>query len=218
GRILLQDDNFQPIPNGNVSVYYKEEGVGARKNLIKKGTTDSQGFFEFNWTFQVNTIGNMTYIVEYEGLTMDTFLKQGDHIILPLETLYNITYIVPPPGNITDLVARADNGRIVLTWTAPAAVGKAPATGYKVYRGTSENDSALLAELGNVLSYTDKDVETGTTYYYSVLATSDFGDSELSGESNATAKEADDGPWFYVGVALVAICAISIMVWRRRMQ
>ena len=49
-------------------------------------------------------------------------------------------------------------------------------------------------------------------------ADSDFGDSELSQESSAKAKEADDGLEFYVGVALVALCAISIMVWRRRMQ
>jgi len=96
GRILLQDDNFQPIPYGNVTVYYKDEGQRARKRLIDTGLTDAQGYFEFNWTFQVNTIGNKTFIVEYEGLLMDTFLKQGDQIILPTETEYNITYIVPP--------------------------------------------------------------------------------------------------------------------------
>ena len=96
GRILLQDDNFQPIVNGNVTVYYKDEGQRARKRLVDSGLTDSQGYFEFNWTFQVNVIGNKTFIIEYEGLLADTFLKQGDQIILPTETQYNITYNVPP--------------------------------------------------------------------------------------------------------------------------
>ncbi len=97
GRILLQDDNFQPIPNGNVSVYYKDEGQRARKRLIKTGLTDSQGYFEFNWTFKVNTIGNKTFIAEYDGLAMDTFLKAEDLVILPVEAEYNVTYDVPPP-------------------------------------------------------------------------------------------------------------------------
>jgi hypothetical protein len=96
GRILLQDDNFQPIANGNITVYYKDEGQRARKRLVHSGLSDSQGFFEFNWTFQVNVVGNKTFIIEYEGLIMDTFLKQGDQVILSSETEYNITYIVPP--------------------------------------------------------------------------------------------------------------------------
>ncbi len=94
GRILLQDDNFQPIANGNVSVYYKDEGQRARKRLIDTGLTDSQGYFEFNWTFKVNTIGNKTFIAEYDGLEVDTFLKTGDLIILPVETYYNVTYAI----------------------------------------------------------------------------------------------------------------------------
>ena len=95
GRILLQDDNFQAIPGGNVSVYYKDEGQRARKRLIDTGLTDAQGYFEFNWTFQVNTIGNKTFIAEYDGLQMDTFLKTGDLIILPEEAYFNVTYDVP---------------------------------------------------------------------------------------------------------------------------
>jgi len=101
GRILLQDDNFQPIPNGNVSVYYKDEGQRARKRLVDTGLTDSQGYFEFNWTFKVNTIGNKTFIIEYDGLEVDTFLKTGDLIILSDKAYYNVTYdihetITPP--------------------------------------------------------------------------------------------------------------------------
>jgi hypothetical protein len=94
-RLILQDDNYQPIPYGNVSVYYKEEGLRSPKKLINTGTTDPLGYFEFNWTFEVNTEGNKTFIAEYDGLNMDTFLKAGDLIILPTTTEYNVTYEVP---------------------------------------------------------------------------------------------------------------------------
>ena len=96
GRVLVQDDNFQPIPAGNISVYYKEEGLRARKRLVKTGMTDESGYFEFNWTFNLKTEGNKTFIAEYEGLIVDTFLKADDQIILGSSAEYNVTYEIPP--------------------------------------------------------------------------------------------------------------------------
>ena len=95
GRVLVQDDNFQPITMGNISVYYKEEGLRARKRLVRTGTTDASGYFEFNWTFNLKTEGNKTFIAEYEGLVHDTFLKANDQIILGSSAEYNVTYIIP---------------------------------------------------------------------------------------------------------------------------
>ena len=92
GRILLMDDNFQPIAYGNVTVYFMEEMLRARKRLIAVGVTDSQGYFEFHWIADAFTIGNKIYMVEYEGLTEDTFVMVDDHIILPTMSQYKITY------------------------------------------------------------------------------------------------------------------------------
>jgi hypothetical protein len=102
GRILLQDDNFQPIAFGNVSVSYKDEGLRARERLIAVGITDSQGYYSFTWTFQVNTIGIKTIIVKYEGLMEDTFVMKDDHIILPSKVEFNFTYDVPPENYLID--------------------------------------------------------------------------------------------------------------------
>ena len=95
GRILLQDDNFQPVRFGNVTASYKDQRPGARKVLIAYGITDSQGYFAFNWTFRVDTIGTKTFVVEYEGLRVDTFVTEGDHVILPSMAEFNISYDVP---------------------------------------------------------------------------------------------------------------------------
>ena len=95
GRILVHDDEFYPIPNWNVSVYYKDEGQRARLRPIGSGLTDQLGFFDYEWTFDVNTIGNKSIIVECEGLPSDGL------------TLVNFTYLVPPMSynqNIIDTI------------------------------------------------------------------------------------------------------------------
>jgi hypothetical protein len=216
GRVLVQGYDYAPITSGLVSIYYREEGEFASDNLVQSGITDAQGYFEFNWTLRVDTIGTIIYIAKYEGLTADTFMMEDDLIILPTERVYSINYSVHPPGNVTDLDAQGEKGTIVLTWTAPAAEGRASATGYRVYRGTSENDTTLLVELGNVLTYVDEDVREGRTYYYRVVATSDFGESEPSHASDAKVKKAENGPGFGIGTLLAALCATSVMMWRRR--
>ena len=102
GRILLQEDNFQPIAFGNVSVYYKDEGLRARERLVVLGITDPQGYFAFTWTIQVNTLGTKTITVKYEGLVEDTFVMKDDHIILPSKVEFNFTYDVPTEDSLID--------------------------------------------------------------------------------------------------------------------
>ena len=92
GRILLQDDNFQPIADGGVKVFYEEEMLRAPKILIVEGVTDSQGYFEFYWNFVIYSAGNKTFTYEYEGLKEDSFLRKDDIVILPTVSPYKITY------------------------------------------------------------------------------------------------------------------------------
>jgi len=95
GRVLLQDDNFQPLTFENVSVFYKDAGLRARKRLVQIGMTDGQGYIEFNWTFQDNAVGVKAFIVEYAGKIMSTTINGADLVILPSVTQYNLTYDVP---------------------------------------------------------------------------------------------------------------------------
>ncbi len=75
------------------------------------------------------------------------------------------------PAAPSDLTADAQNGAVSLSWeTADEAES------YRVYRATSSTDGvegSALAEGLTQTSYTDEEVENGTTYYYRVTAVAD---------------------------------------------
>jgi len=105
-----------------------------------------------------------------------------------------ITYTPVPPTTAPDvptsLAATAGTSQISLTWTAPTSDGGSAITNYKIYRDTSSPATSLLATIGNITSYTDNNVVTGTTYYYRVKAVNALGDSAYSNEDSAVATPA----------------------------
>ena len=119
-----------------------------------------------------------------------------------------------PPGAPGVLAAKAKDGHIRLTWATPTTSNTAEDKRYKVYRGDSEYELAVLEELGPVNSYVDKDVKDNRQYYYKVLAVSDSGDSEMSRLAKGKVI-IDEGPGFGAAVAVLAI-ATMIMIGRRR--
>ena len=85
------------------------------------------------------------------------------------------------------LALRVVRGSVALQWSAPVSDGGSAITGYNVYRGTASGGESLLAQVGNVTSYTDASVTNGTTYFYEVSAVNAVGESALSDELSATA-------------------------------
>jgi hypothetical protein len=89
-----------------------------------------------------------------------------------------------PPSGATapsapqGLVARQPGvGRgVVLAWEAPTS---GPVTGYRIYRGTSPYTQALLAEVGNVLGYSDSSAGPAL-YFYRVTAFNAAGEGSSS--------------------------------------
>ena len=67
-----------------------------------------------------------------------------------------------------------------LRWTAPAQVaGRAPVTGYVVYRELPDGDYEELGETES-LSYVHPDLAPGESYVFTVRASSDAGLSDAS--------------------------------------
>jgi fibronectin type 3 domain-containing protein len=120
-----------------------------------------------------------------------------------------------PPNPPRMLEAMAKGKTIELSWTAPTGGNTAAVTGYRIYRGESETDLTFLAEVGNVLTYTDEDVKAGKTYYYKVVATSDSGDSEMSQLANGKVKE-EESPGFGIMVAIMALGLVTAMAISKR--
>src|SRR5690348_4701794 len=79
------------------------------------------------------------------------------------------------PGPPTGLTAVAGDGRVTLSWSAPASNGGAAIIGYDVYEGTSpggESASSVSGLTGGT-SYTVSGLTDGTTYYFTVDAVND---------------------------------------------
>ena len=99
-------------------------------------------------------------------------------------SVLNFTPVVPTAPSLTGVTG--GSGSVALQWSAPAWNGGSAVSGYDVYRGTSSGAETLLAQVGNVTSYTDSTVTNGTTYYYKVSAVNSVGEGAQSGEQSAT--------------------------------
>ncbi len=80
---------------------------------------------------------------------------------------------VTAPGAPTGLTAIPGNGRVTLSWTAPAADGGAGISGYWIYRGTSPGGESRVPVNGALVqatTYTVTGLANGTAYYFTVAA------------------------------------------------
>ncbi len=81
------------------------------------------------------------------------------------------------------------DGRVTLTWGAPARDGNATVTGYRVYRGSSAANLELLAVVGpEPLRYVDAEVANGASYAYAVAAVNAIGEGLPSPVASGTPR------------------------------
>jgi len=93
---------------------------------------------------------------------------------------------LPLPSAPSGLEALPGHREVTLSWNPPAFDGGSPITGYAIYRGPAPREEVLLAEIGNVLNYTDAEVTAGRTYHYRVAARNAYGEGPKSEGANVT--------------------------------
>ncbi|HEX5308759.1 MAG TPA: fibronectin type III domain-containing protein [Solirubrobacteraceae bacterium] len=100
------------------------------------------------------------------------------------------------PSAPQSLTAKAGNGQVALSWTAPSSTGGATSVTYELFRGTSPGGETATPIATGVsgTSFTDKGLSNGTTYYYTVKAVNSLGAGEASGEASATPASAPSAP------------------------
>ncbi|MFB3829277.1 MAG: fibronectin type III domain-containing protein [Bryobacteraceae bacterium] len=92
-----------------------------------------------------------------------------------------------PPAAPTGVTAAASAGSIQIVWDRNA---EADLAGYRVYRSVSEGQRALAADMLTAPLYTDRAIEPGKTYSYTVSAVDKSGnESGQSEAAEATAPE-----------------------------
>lgn len=91
------------------------------------------------------------------------------------------------PGPPRDLVARFDEGAVVLTWDPPRSPGASAITGYDLLRGTASNAETFLVHVGLATTYSDTAAVEGETYHYQVVAVNADGAGPRSNEARVRA-------------------------------
>src|ERR1017187_9388753 len=104
--------------------------------------------------------------------------------------------IAPPPPNgapyaASVLTTTAGNGQVTLSWTAGSG-----ATSYNLYRAAEsgyESSNPVVTGITGT-SYTDTNLNSGTTYYYQVVAVNSSEPSGFSPEAHATTPGVNPDP------------------------
>jgi len=117
------------------------------------------------------------------------------------------------PSSPLNLAATPGEGKVTLTWQAPADDGGSPITNYKVYRQEGSSSPALLATLGaTVLTYEDNSGAPGTTYTYKVVASNANGAGQDSAQVNTSPLEPSDDVGGIDGTLLIIIGVVIAIV------
>ncbi len=99
------------------------------------------------------------------------------------------------PDAPTGLSTTPADGKVTLSWSAPASDGGSPILRYDVYRGTaSGSEGTTPIGTSTETSFTDTSVTNGTRYYYTVKAVNAVGPGTSSAESSATPASAPAAP------------------------
>jgi fibronectin type 3 domain-containing protein len=108
------------------------------------------------------------------------------------ETLEVMPNLLGPPI-ILNLVTESQ--RVRVEWRSPIDTGDLPPDGFRVYRGTAEDELELIATIDAfTFNHLDEDLTNGITYYYAVQAFNDLGDSLLSEIQSTMPQGVPDAP------------------------
>ncbi|MCK5414281.1 MAG: fibronectin type III domain-containing protein, partial [Thermoplasmata archaeon] len=85
------------------------------------------------------------------------------------------------PSEPYNLIVVASDSEVELVWRPPLDTGDSSLTGYRIYRGRSNDSLDLLATMdSSTTTYFDNEVENGVSYFYAVLACTEWGNGTLS--------------------------------------
>ncbi len=198
---------------GNILAYnhgsgtsYDSYHIQALDNGINNhwNSTSGHGNFWIDWaenndTNDQNNDGIVDWPYRIDG-------SAGAKDYYPLKNRTTITVPLPPQN----LQAKAGDGYVNLTWSAPADNGGSAITEYRIYH----NGTLIATVPASQLWYNDTDVTPGQTYTYYVTAVNSVGESDKSNDVQTTPGGAV--PEFSAMYAVTVVLLVALVILRRR--
>jgi|GEM_PF-2284038 len=195
----------------------KYEILVSRNPLFKENYTTRIAILDRNTTsYDIANLSNGKYYFRIVSYTSEGLYGESNRV----ETTINLQPSSPPANLSLSLLA----SQVKLSWTPPYDNGNSSITGYKIYRGTSNDSLEVMATVnGSVTEYLDDNVTAGEKYYYAVSAVNSFAESNLSEISSIDVQqESQSVPSLAlvgtIGSAVMAVLIASV-IWvkyRRR--
>jgi hypothetical protein len=145
-RTLVADTSMVALEAMDASPYMKVVGIateGLHVDLMAETT----------YYYQVFAVG-----------------EDGSRQSLPSETATGTTTNAEVPAMPMELSATAVGTQINLTWKAPDDPAGAPVTGFRIDRMKKGGNWLTIANVGDVMSYSDAGLEPNTEYTYRIYA------------------------------------------------
>ncbi len=189
-RVRPRPAGHQPPPRSVASMAY-DTGIG---QLVLFGGLGSGGALADTWTGHGTSWSQATptsspparsaAAMAYDTGTGQLVLFGGLGSAGRLADTWLFSLAPDPP---TALTATPGIVQVALSWTAPAATGSPPLTGYQIFRGTSPGgESGTPRTTMTGTTFTDITATPGVAYYYTVKAVSPLASSAPSNEVTAT--------------------------------
>jgi PKD repeat protein len=173
--------------------------------VIYRGTTPGGEKF-------AREVGNVSTYTDSDVINDQTYYYQVSAVNAAGEgAMSEEESATPTPGVIVpsdppELKATGGNHEVKLEWKKPEDDGGAPITEYRIYRSMKLGDKKIdLVTVGDMRTYTDKNLKNGQTYYYQVSAVNSAGEGKRSHEAKAIPKP----DWAFIAALIAAAATIA---------
>ena len=229
-ELLLPNFTIQPNPEPVAIFTYEPEGplLESTVTFDASASFDDGAISLYKWNFGdgATATGPTVTHVYFAVKTYTVTLTVTDEYGNTGSTSKQVTVSPNYPSEPDNFEIYAVPGRVLLTWSAPDNNGGSPIDGYFIYRGESAESATILKFVEDtVTSYWDDSVEGGKTYYYFVRATNSAATGEPSSTKDVLVPFSSSGAaglpgnpliWASLTLAIIALIAGAIIIWRRR--
>ncbi|MGA1822534.1 MAG: fibronectin type III domain-containing protein [Thermoplasmatota archaeon] len=118
-----------------------------------------------------------------------------------------------PPAPPTSFSVIQKGRNMELRWSPPLSDGGSDLEGYRIYRGTSEDDMRILAEPDpSDISYIDENTLEGVVYHFRITAYNEIGEGEPTSTISVEIPESSDSGSNDTMTAVIVIGSLIILL------